>query len=30
MENKKLTLETRIRCLDAPGFGEISSRENAP
>ena len=30
MENKKLTLEPRIRCLVGPGFREISSRENAP
>ena len=28
MENKKLTFDTKIRCLTAPGFREISSREN--
>jgi hypothetical protein len=28
MENKKLTFEPRIRCLVAPSFREISSREN--
>ena len=28
MENKKLTFDTKIRCLMGPGFREISSREN--